>query len=322
MTNNVRPGIPNLVDDEWTKAPAYSAAVGCPNWGFIDPTPEAIGKHVGALLKLDLPRGEKARARVEEIVKDKETAEKLKGWYPVWCKRPTFSDEYLQTYNRENVHLVDTNGKGVERATEKGLVVDAVEYPLDILILSTGFLGPAEGGGDPTIRSGVQFFGRGGRDISEKWETNGASALHGFMTNGFPNLFFHTAIQGSSAVNAVYSIDIWSTHIAAIVEKADERSRLSGKRFVVEPSVQAEEEWAGTIMRHGPASAAHMGCTPGYMNLEGALANMPTDPVELMKKARLGTFSHGLEAFAELLSRFREGGYKGLEFTEAASARE
>ena len=56
------------------------------------------------------------RARVDAIVKDPATAAALKPWYRQFCKRPCFHDEYLQTYNRPNVTLVDTNGKGVERA--------------------------------------------------------------------------------------------------------------------------------------------------------------------------------------------------------------
>ncbi|KAK9781286.1 hypothetical protein SCARD494_14198 [Seiridium cardinale] len=78
------------------------------------------GKDV-AMLTRDAEHNAEVRARVARVVKDKGTAEKLSPWYPTWCKRPTFSDIYLDTYNRENVHLVDTSGKGVESATAKVL---------------------------------------------------------------------------------------------------------------------------------------------------------------------------------------------------------
>src|SRR3546814_10792700 len=62
------------------------------------------------------------RARIEFEVKDPATAEALKPWHRRWCKRPLFSDDYLPTFNRPNVTLVDTAGKGIERMTETGVV--------------------------------------------------------------------------------------------------------------------------------------------------------------------------------------------------------
>ena len=77
-----------------------------------------------ALVQLaDYQKMEQVRARVESIVQDRETAEALKPWYNQFCKRPCFHDEYLPTFNRPNVHLVDTKGEGVERITEDGVVV-------------------------------------------------------------------------------------------------------------------------------------------------------------------------------------------------------
>ena len=66
----------------------------------------------------DYQKMNEIRGRVSSIVKDQQAAEALKPWYGQWCKRPTFNDEYLPTFNRPNVKLVDTKGKGVERVTE------------------------------------------------------------------------------------------------------------------------------------------------------------------------------------------------------------
>jgi len=311
LTNNTTPDQPNFVKDEWTNLTSYCASVGCPKWGYIDPTPEAIGVHVGRLLKLDLPRTEAGRGRTDEIVKDKETADKLKGWYPIWCKRPTFSDEYLQTFNKEGVNLVDTDGKGVDAANERGLIVNGVEYPLDVLVLSTGFITPVEGGGNPSIRAAVEMYGRGGKKMSDKWTEKGATTLHGLFTNGFPNLFFQSPLQAASGANYVYSIEVWTKHIVEIIKEA--QRRVQGHRAVVEPGVVAEEKWSGEIMRHGPYYAGLMGCTPGYVTGEGSMAVLPTDPVEMMKMARLGTWSFGLESFMDVLEKYREGGFEGIE---------
>ena len=65
---------------------------------------------------------EAIRRRVDEIIEDPETAEKLKPWYGKFCKRPCFHDDYLPAFNRPNVHLVDTEGRGVERITEHARV--------------------------------------------------------------------------------------------------------------------------------------------------------------------------------------------------------
>ena len=87
----------------------------------------------------DFEKMEQIRARVDAIVEDPETAEALKPYYRQFCKRPCFHDEYLDTFNRPNVTLVDTQGRGVERITEKGVVVDGVEYEVDCIIYATGF---------------------------------------------------------------------------------------------------------------------------------------------------------------------------------------
>ena len=110
----------DLVMDGWTdlarriRAQIMAAAAG----GRM--TPE---KMMEAFEDSDFEKMEEIRARVDSIVEDPETAQKLKAWYRQLCKRPCFHDEYLQAYNEPGAHLVDTDGKGVERITETGVVV-------------------------------------------------------------------------------------------------------------------------------------------------------------------------------------------------------
>jgi cyclohexanone monooxygenase len=106
---------------------------------------------------------EQIRARVDAIVKDPRTAAALKPYYPYGCKRPTFHDEYLPTFNLPNVHLVDTAPRGVAEINERGVVHDGIEYPLDVLIYATGF----QWMGTSTFN---MITGRGGRTLKEKWE--------------------------------------------------------------------------------------------------------------------------------------------------------
>src|SRR5256885_11265129 len=111
----------------------------------------------------DFRKRRELRIGVDTTVKDRAPAEALKPWYGQWCKRPTFNDEYLPTFNRPNVKLVDTNGKGVERVTENALVVDGVEYAVDCLIYATGF----EVGTAYTRRAEFEVYGRGGVSLSD-----------------------------------------------------------------------------------------------------------------------------------------------------------
>ena len=124
----------------------------------------------------DFKKMNQIRARVDAIVKDKRTAESLKPWYRQFCKRPTFNDEYLPAFNRPNVTLVDTMGRGVDRITEKGLVFDGVEYEADCIIFATGF----EVGTAYTRRAGFEVYGRDGKALSRElgeWPENTARLL-------------------------------------------------------------------------------------------------------------------------------------------------
>src|SRR6185437_13195537 len=80
---------------------------------------------------VDYRKMNQVRARVDAIVNDPDTAAALKPWYRQFCKRPCFHDEYLQTFNRPNVRLVDTRGKGVERLTATSVVANGRDYPVD-----------------------------------------------------------------------------------------------------------------------------------------------------------------------------------------------
>ncbi len=132
---------------------------------------------------------EQVRARVDAIVKDPKTAEALKPYYPYGCKRPTFHDEYLPTFNRPNVVLVDTAPTGVSHINERGVVHDGVEYPIDVLIYATGFQWMA-------TSTFNMITGRGGLTLSEKWKSGGTKTFLGIHSHGFPNLFIVTGPQG------------------------------------------------------------------------------------------------------------------------------
>src|SRR5436305_7540627 len=107
----------------------------------------------------DYEKMEEIRGRVDAIVQDRDTAQNLKAWYRQLCKRPCFHDEYLQSFNIPGVHLIDTDGQGVERITETSVVAGGRSYEVDCIIYASGF----EVGTAYTRRAGYDLVGRDGQ---------------------------------------------------------------------------------------------------------------------------------------------------------------
>ncbi|MEV1247440.1 NAD(P)/FAD-dependent oxidoreductase [Nonomuraea sp. NPDC049750] len=238
----------------------------------------------------DFQKMNQIRARVDEIVGDPATAELLKPWYRYMCKRPTFSDHYLQTFNRPNVTLVDTaDHGGITGMTESAVVVGEQEYEVDCVIFATGF----EVGLSGIVSGSLPVYGRGGAALLDTWRRQGPRTLHGFYSHGFPNLFHLGSLQNSSAVNFVHILQEQATHIGAVVAEARRRGIAS-----VEPTSDAEDAWVTTIRELAPDNRAFQAeCTPGYYNNEGK-----PRPVSQ-------TYGPGPVAFHDLLRRWRtEGG--------------
>jgi cation diffusion facilitator CzcD-associated flavoprotein CzcO len=262
---------------------------------------------------IDLQRAEKVRARVSELVKDPETAEKLKHWYPAWCKRPTFHDEYLLAFNQPNVTLVDTDGKGVEALTEDAVVANGTPYPIDVLVLSTGFALFVEGdSASPVSRAGLKVVGRDGLSMDDKWIQQGAGSLHGVATHSFPNFFFPGPNQTGVTANFTYTLSLLASHVAKIVAEAERRVSQSS-RLTIEVTKAGEEAWTGEILMRAAWFSSMRGCTPSYLTMEGA-SDKVVDMHEQMKAARNAPWGEGIVTFTEVVRAWEaEGGLKGLD---------
>ncbi len=251
----------------------------------------------------DFQKMESIRSRVESVVTDDETAESLKPYYRQFCKRPCFHDEYLDTYNRPNVTLVDTDGKGVEAITEKGVVADGVEYELDCIVYSTGF----EVGTDYTRRAGFELYGREGATLTEKW-ADGVRTLHGMHSRGFPNCFIMGPQQSGFTVNFPHMLDEQAKHIAYLVKHATENDIES-----MEVTEEAEQHWVDTIL--GVAGFGRQfleGCTPGYYNNEGMVSDLAVQN---------GFYGGGSIAFFQILDQWREeSSLRGLDLRQASES--
>lgn len=281
----------DLVDDGWTSITKKLPVMRQDAAG--DLTPAQVAE---AIELADFAHMEEIRARIDALVTDHATAEALKPWYGYYCKRPCFHDEYLQAFNNDNVTLVDTGGRGVERITERGVVVDRVEYELDCLIFATGF----EVGTDYSRRTGFEVVGRDGLTLTEKW-AEGVRTFHGLHVHGFPNCFVESIAQSGFTVNFPYLLDVQARHVAWLIASA-----LSRGMVEVEASAAAEAAWVDTVMQRSALVAERRNaCTPGYYNREGWVD----------ERTQQGSFFiGGPTEYADILESWRaHGALEGLD---------
>ena len=246
----------------------------------------------------DFQKMNEIRGRVDETVTDAASAEVLKPWYRQFCKRPTFNDEYLETFNRDNVALINVSDqKGVERITEKGVVANGVEYEVDCIIYATGF----EITTSAHRRVDFDTIGRAGQSLYDHW-ADGFRTLHGLSSHGFPNWFTIGINQNGLSPNMTAMFDDQAMHVAYIVGEVKKRDRN-----VVEVTADAEEQWVREIVALAGTGAREFleQCTPGYYNREGkgTQGNMQNSP-----------YAAGINAFNALLKGWREqGDLAGME---------
>ena len=277
----------DLIDDEWTKM----------NWVDTRKLPENDEEAL-ELERIDFENMERVRQRIADVIKDPVTAELMMPWYSQSCKRPCFHDEYLPAFNRPNVHLVDTDGKGVNEINERGVIVNGVEYPVDLLIFASGF----EVTTGYTHRLGFDPKGRDGVSLSEAW-AEGPATLHGVLSNGFPNMFMISTVQGAQATNFVHSITEAAQHVAFLIEQC-----VKGDIATIEPETAAQENWFETLFAQLWGIARYNAtCTPGYLNSEGGGD---------MRSARAIAWMTSVLGFAEYVENWRQqGDLAGLVLT-------
>ena len=282
----------DLVNDGWTdiaRRIGLSLMNRNADSGNLDMAEIALRAEIADFQKMN-----EIRARVEAECDNDEAAEKLKPWYRQFCKRPTFNDDYLASFSRSNVALVDVSGsKGVEAITEKGVVANGVEYEVDCIIYSTGF----EITTAAHRRVDFDTLGRNGESLYDHW-AKGYRTLHGLSSHGFPNWFTIGINQNALSPNMTSMFDDQAVHVSYIIDEVKKR----GKQ-VAEPTAEAEQQWVDHIVELAGSGAAAskflQDCTPGYYNREG----QPTTA-----NVQNSTYVPGIIAFNKLLKDWREAG--------------
>lgn len=209
---------------------------------------------------------ERVRDRCDEEVDDPDVAQALKPYYDLWCKRPTWNDDYLRTFNRDNVTLIDTDGRGVERVTATGVVVDGTEYPVDLIIYAAGFQA-----GQPELfkLAGYPIVGRAGQSLEDLWAEE-YRTWFGIQVHGLPNYFQMAAIGNGLGSNFLHGNGKQAQYVAHVVSRCLDEDIVS-----VEPTREAEDEWARLLAQSQSTPAAQLQlrflteCTPGLLTNEG-----------------------------------------------------
>jgi cation diffusion facilitator CzcD-associated flavoprotein CzcO len=295
----------NLVKDNWTSAVGMCAISG----NAAGPkTMEELPEYIKKFHALDAPRQDRIRKRVANVVKDPVVAKQLQAWYPTWCKRPAFHDEYLETFNLDNVTLVDTDGKGLDKLTTDSIVAGDKSYPVDVIVCATGFRAPFTG--SPAQKANMTIIGSNGISMGDEWALNGPSTQHGVLDANFPNLFLSGPWQASKSPNYLFNLDALAKHSAYILAQA--KKRATSTPFAVTVTADAAKDWGMQVLMRSAPMAAQSGCTPSYFNVEGALDRAP--PEFKMIMARSGLWGHGIEDFMRVVEAWRdEGNMQGVE---------
>ena len=241
---------------------------------------------------------EYVRQQIKRVVKDKETAEILcPRSYPIGTKRICIDTGYFETYNRENVKLVDISKKPIQRLVTDGIIVDDQLYPFDSIIFATGF--------DAMTGSifNVDIKGRDGLALKEKWIA-GPKTYLGLMSASFPNLFMITG-PGSPSVksNMIMSIE---QHVDLVIE-----TLLSMRRkglSVVEPELEAENKWVDHVQEVANKTLFPQ-ANSWYMG-----ANIPGKPRLFMP------YIGGVGTYREICEEIVANNYRGFKFEKSKQA--
>lgn len=179
--------------------------------------------------------GEFLRSKIDEIVKDPNVAEKLKPYYYFGAKRQVLDTNYYETYNRENVTLVDVKAAPIVEITPKGIKTTEAEYELDVIVFATGF----DAMTGPLFK--IDIRGKGGLALKEKWDNGLQTQTYlGIANAGFPNMFMLTGPESPSVLsNMPVSIEQHVEWIGDCIEYM----RKHGVE-TIEAKLEAEEAWS------------------------------------------------------------------------------
>ena len=233
------------------------------------------------------------RNKIRATVKDPETAETLcPNDHPIGTKRLILDTNYYETYNRENVTLVNVRKAPIQAITETGLRTSEAEYELDAIAFATGFDAMTGAMKEIDIRTSD------GPSIQEKW-ADGPQTYLGIMIHGFPNMFMVTG-PGSPGVKSQMILSC-EQHVNWIADCIDSM-RASGQTSI-EPTAEAEAEWGQHVVEVGDSTLYPL-ANSWYMG-----ANIPGKTRVFMP------YVGGVHAYTQKITEVVDNGYEGFVHT-------
>jgi cation diffusion facilitator CzcD-associated flavoprotein CzcO len=274
-----RPPLKSATRDERLQAIDEHGVMGALNWGDVFFDIEANRMAAGLY-------GE----AIARIVKDPATAAALVPSHPFGCKRPIIDQGYYETFNRDNVTLVDLRQGAIRAITPKGISTEQGEHGFDVIIYATGF--DAMTG----ALSRIDVKGRDGATLKDVWDSEGPTSYLGLMVAGFPNLFIVQAPGSpSAATNFVAALEQHVEWIGDCIGYL----RANGYR-TIETTEQAQREWIEfTTSLVEPTVLAHPTCNSWYNG-----ANVPG------KKRRYMAYTAGIPEYRRQCAEIAAAGYR------------
>ncbi len=289
---NITPGehpASDAVDDGWTD---FFKRVGA-RMGAAHKSGEPFNP-MDVMQEVDFEKMEELRARISAIIEDPSIAACMTPWYNYLCKRPLFSDDFLESLNKPNVRVIDTDGVGVTAIDETSVHANGESHEVDCIIFATGF----DVGAAAHKVGGYELVGRNGLSMEQKWN-DGIRTVHGTQMNGFPN--FHVVggvMQGTTSFNFTHTLQMQASHAVDIIHKCIDDGVRS-----MEVTPEAEDRWLQQMQTpHAIDLVKYFGaCTPGFLNNEGEVNDKPTF---------LGsTYGGGALKYNEIIKAWRSGGH-------------
>jgi cation diffusion facilitator CzcD-associated flavoprotein CzcO len=231
------------------------------------------------------------RGKIREIVKDPATAAKLADIdHPYAAKRPPIDTDYFETFNRDNVSLVDVRAAPIERITPQGIRTRDAEYPLDIIVFATGF----DAMTGPMLRMGIR--GRDGLTLAQTWAAGPRNYL-GLQVAGFPNLFMVTG-PGSPSVLCNMPVPI-EQHVEWITDCIAHMRKHGLTR--IEATPEAMDWWVAQVNAAAEATLLPQAKHSWYLG-----ANVPGKPRVFMP------YAGGMPVYRKICADVASKGYEGF----------
>ena len=246
---------------------------------------------IGTDMEANAIAAEFVRNKIRSIVSDPQTAEALCPITVLGCKRLCADTGYFETYNRDNVRLVDVNAHPIHRLTEQGMQVGKENHEFDAIVFATGF----DAMTGALLK--MDIVGAGGLSLRDKWAAGPRTYL-GLMTAQFPNLFMMTG-PGSPSVlaNMITGVEQHAEYIAQMIERSDASGCTS-----ISAQPAAEDAWVDVVNMRAQATLFPR-CNSWYLG-----ANVPGKPRVFMPYI-------GFPDYVARLEEIRASGYEGFEMT-------